>query len=131
MKNEPFAFERMAHRMLQEALEQRVNALPQGGARTVSQIPRKEAEVQQYYNPARRKTLVRLKVNMTSLCSARNSHRMLLSVYSCANEIHLIPHDLVGSPTNNSSASNLRQVFSRHHETQEQVTAPYCSHQGA
>ena len=65
VKNEPFAFERMAHRMLQEALEQRVNALPQGGARTVSQMPRKEAEVEQYHNPARRKTLVRLKANKT------------------------------------------------------------------
>ena len=41
--NEPFAFERMAHRVLQEVLEQRVNALPQGGARTVSKMPRKDA----------------------------------------------------------------------------------------
>ena len=55
VKNEPFAFERMAYRMLLEVLEQRVNALPQVRARTVSQMPKKEAEVEQYYNPARRK----------------------------------------------------------------------------
>ena len=51
--------------MLQEALEQRVDALPQSGAMTVSQMPKKEAEVEQFHNPARRKTLVRLKANIT------------------------------------------------------------------